>query len=125
MHKLIKIEKSKKRIQETISFYNNIKFDVDVMDDGKEIQYEIEIFQMVPLDIFQHFGLTGINAQILYKETADKQNFEAGIFIPISQNSMPSIKNREKKTKVLNVLKLSTSLDSYVKNLKNLSSKIL
>lgn len=125
MHKSIKIEKSKKRIQETISFYNNIKFDVDVMDDGKEIQYEIEIFQMVSLDIFQHFGLTGINAQILYKETADKKNFEAGIFIPISQSSMPSIKNREKKTKVLNVLKLSTSLDSYVKNLKNLSSKIL
>lgn len=114
MHKSIKIEKSKKRIQETISFYNNIKFDVDVMDDGKEIQYEIEIFQMVPLDIFQHFGLTGINAQILYKETADKKNFEARIFIPISQSSMPSIKNREKKTKVLNVLKLSTSLDSYV-----------
>lgn len=44
MHKSIKIEKSKKRIQETISFYNNIKFDVDVMDDSKEIQYEIEIF---------------------------------------------------------------------------------
>lgn len=30
---------------------------------------EVEILQV---DIFQHFGLTGINAQVLYKETMDK-----------------------------------------------------
>lgn len=32
MHKSIKIEKSNRRIQETISFYNNKKFDVDVVE---------------------------------------------------------------------------------------------
>lgn len=32
LHKLIKIEKSNEYISETISFYNNIKFGVNMMD---------------------------------------------------------------------------------------------
>lgn len=41
MHKSSEIEKNNKRIPEMINFYNNTKFDVDMMD--KEIQYEVEI----------------------------------------------------------------------------------
>ena len=69
-HNSIEIEKSSKRIPETIRFYNSTKFGVDVADQmarkysvkSKSCRWPLQVF-------FNILDLAGINAWILYKET--------------------------------------------------------
>ena len=73
IHKSIEIEKSNKCIPETIRFYNDTKFGVDVADQmtrkcnvkSKSCRWPLQVF-------FNILDLAGINAWVLYKETTSE-----------------------------------------------------
>ena len=69
-HKSVKIEKDSKRLPETVVFYNNTKFGVD-MTDQMARKYTVKAgSRRWPLQVFYNIlDLAGINAWILYKET--------------------------------------------------------
>lgn len=73
-HKSIKIEKSDKRIPETIKFYNSTKFGVD-MTDQMARKYSVKSkSRRWPLQIFFNIlDLAGINSWVLYKEATGEK----------------------------------------------------
>ena len=70
-HKYVKINNDRKRIPETVAYYNKTKFGVDVTDQmarkysvkSKSYRWPIQVF-------FNIIDLAGFNAWILYKETS-------------------------------------------------------
>lgn len=69
-HKSVKIEKDGKRLPETVVFYNNTKYGVD-MTDQMARKYTVKAgSRRWPLQVFYNtLDLAGINAWILYNET--------------------------------------------------------
>ena len=69
-HKNVKIEQNEKRIPETITFYNNTKYGVDVVDQMAR-KYSVKAgSRRWPLHVFYNIlDLAVINAWIIYKET--------------------------------------------------------
>lgn len=98
-HNSIEIEKSRKRIPETVRFYNSTKFGVDVADQmarkysvkSKSCRWPLQVF-------FNILDLAGINAWILYKETTgeniSRQEF---LFQLASELGDAYTKSQEKK----------------------------
>ncbi|KOX75774.1 hypothetical protein WN51_12562 [Melipona quadrifasciata] len=66
----ITIEKNKKLVPETVTYYNSTKYGVDVLDQMAR-KYSVKASsRRWPLQVFHNiFDLTAINAWILYKET--------------------------------------------------------
>lgn len=74
MHKTVTIEKDGKRIPETVRFYNDTKFGVDVTDQMARTNSVKSKSRRWPLQVFYNIlDLAGINAWILYKDTTDEK----------------------------------------------------
>lgn len=70
MHKAIEIEKSNKRIQEMIRFYNDTRFGIDVVDQmSRKCSVKSTSCRCPHQVFFDILDLAGINVCILYKET--------------------------------------------------------
>jgi uncharacterized ubiquitin-like protein YukD len=69
-HKSVNIEKNKKQTPETITYYNNTKFGVDVLDQMAK-KYTVKASsRRWPMQVFYNIlDLAAINSWILYKET--------------------------------------------------------
>ena len=73
-HKFVKIEKTGKYIPETIAFYNNTKFGVDMTDQMARKYSTKSQSRRWPVQVFFNiFDLTAINAWILYKQTTGER----------------------------------------------------
>ncbi|KAF7401044.1 hypothetical protein HZH66_006228 [Vespula vulgaris] len=79
-HKSIKINNDRKRITETVVYYNKTKFGVNIIDQiARKYNVKSKSYRWPVLVFFNILDLTNINAWILYKETSgqniSKQQF--------------------------------------------------
>ena len=103
MHKVIEIETNNKCILETITFYNDTKFGVDIVDQisrkyslkSKSRRWPLQVF-------FNILDLAGINAWILYKETIGENISRREFLFQLAAELAAEYKELRGKTKQQN-----------------------
>lgn len=74
MHRSVAVDNQKKRLPETVAYYNNTKYGVDVLDQMARKYSTKNSSRRWPIQVFYNMlDLAGINAVILYREVAGEK----------------------------------------------------
>lgn len=74
MHRSVAVDNQKKRLPETVAYYNNTKYGVDVLDQMARRYSTKNSSRRWPIQVFYNMlDLAGINAVILYREVTGEK----------------------------------------------------
>lgn len=110
-HKHVKIDKTNKRLPETVSFYNNTKFGVDITDQMAR-KYSVKSgSRRWPLQVFFNIlDLAGINSWILYKNTTGETISRKDFLFRLAEELASEYQTAREKPQEINIPSSSGTL---------------
>lgn len=101
-HKSIRVEKSNKRLPETIKFYNSTKFGVDMTDQmARKYNVKCKCHRWLMRVFYNILDLAGINAWVLYKETTGENISRKDFLFQLREELVTKYKKRLDRSSVL------------------------
>ncbi|CAK9827595.1 hypothetical protein ANTRET_LOCUS5276 [Anthophora retusa] len=101
-HRNVRIAKNEKRVPETISFYNNTKYGVDILDQMARKYSTKAGSRRWPVHVFYNIlDLAAINAWVIYKDVTQVQMSRKEFLLQLAEELSGNCDNEAESTSTL------------------------